>query len=672
MATRDQIYDAIRNADKAGDSAAVQKLGAYLATMDQPAEVQPVKPRVSYNATDKAASFFTGGLSDKVGALGAAIGGEIRERMVPGSQRKAFADRYTDDLAATDAAETQFNEQNPATRVALAPLAIVGAAPSRAAAMVAPTLQMAARAGGVLGAATGAGSSRGTVGEQAATTALSAAGGAVLGPLVQMGANRLAVGLANRAAARAANPDIARRAAVMGAAGRQGIAVLPADVGSPLVRGATATLSQSALASGSIRNGAEASLNSSEAALNRVAGQMGQPLDNAGLGARAQQGANAFVERSRDVGGRLYTRAETLAGNATVTATNALNAMDTSLAELGQNPATNRAAIDALSQIRDDLAMGAKPLSAVRDLRTQVRDAFANQGLRGNDLNRRVGGVLDALNDDITRSLAGNPQAVAAYRRADGFWRNRVETIDQALVKILGNGGNVSAEQAAQRLVSMTSPRGDSANLTRILRSLPGDARGDVAASLVARLGRSSAGGQNAAGDAFSAATFGTNWNNLTPQARGALFPNAAHRADLDDIATVLIDGTKAASRYANSSNTGGVVMNTGTAAAVGGGIMAAGMGNFAPLFVATTAAIGQTAGGRLLGNPAFARWFAPTLRAPNMAAINARLSILPRLAASNPTIRTEINAFVRAANDNAARVAAQGDGGVNQQPQAE
>ena len=36
MATKDEIYAAIRNADKAGDSASVQKLAAYLKTMDAP------------------------------------------------------------------------------------------------------------------------------------------------------------------------------------------------------------------------------------------------------------------------------------------------------------------------------------------------------------------------------------------------------------------------------------------------------------------------------------------------------------------------------------------------------------------------------------------------------------------------------------------------------------
>lgn len=44
MATRDDIYKAIRNADAAGDTEAVQKLGAYLATMPADVPVETVAP----------------------------------------------------------------------------------------------------------------------------------------------------------------------------------------------------------------------------------------------------------------------------------------------------------------------------------------------------------------------------------------------------------------------------------------------------------------------------------------------------------------------------------------------------------------------------------------------------------------------------------------------------
>ena len=44
MATREEVMQAIRNADKAGDSASVRKLGAYLQTMDAPAETVAQAP----------------------------------------------------------------------------------------------------------------------------------------------------------------------------------------------------------------------------------------------------------------------------------------------------------------------------------------------------------------------------------------------------------------------------------------------------------------------------------------------------------------------------------------------------------------------------------------------------------------------------------------------------
>lgn len=53
MATRDDIYTAIRNADAAGDSEAVAKLGAYLQTMDAP---------TGQNKMGRAASLYAGAI----------------------------------------------------------------------------------------------------------------------------------------------------------------------------------------------------------------------------------------------------------------------------------------------------------------------------------------------------------------------------------------------------------------------------------------------------------------------------------------------------------------------------------------------------------------------------------------------------------------------------------
>lgn len=66
MATREDLYQAIRNADAAGDSESVQKLAAYLKTMDAPA---PEKQRsVAQTAGDIAAGAVRG-----AGSIGATI-----------------------------------------------------------------------------------------------------------------------------------------------------------------------------------------------------------------------------------------------------------------------------------------------------------------------------------------------------------------------------------------------------------------------------------------------------------------------------------------------------------------------------------------------------------------------------------------------------------------------
>lgn len=67
MATREEIYTAIRNADAAGDSAAVRKLGDYLKTL--PAEGTPPKPPVDHAA--RAAEFARKAADEKANAPGA-------------------------------------------------------------------------------------------------------------------------------------------------------------------------------------------------------------------------------------------------------------------------------------------------------------------------------------------------------------------------------------------------------------------------------------------------------------------------------------------------------------------------------------------------------------------------------------------------------------------------
>lgn len=104
--------------------------------------------------------------------------------------------------------------------------------------------------------------------------------------------------------------------------------------------------------------------------------------------------------------------------------------------------------------------------------------------------------------------------------------------------------------------------------------SLPQDDRAIVAGTIIRRLGRAAPGAQDAAGEAFSAATFLTNWNRMSPEARDVIA-----RSGLDDgvaegltkLAQV-IEAAKEAGTFRNTSNTG----NVASSIALGGGLVSA------------------------------------------------------------------------------------------------
>lgn len=75
MATREEVMQAIRNADKAGDSASVRKLGAYLQTMDSPAEtVAQIAPDQSFpQKLGRTVLDFGAGAVRGAGSIGATL-----------------------------------------------------------------------------------------------------------------------------------------------------------------------------------------------------------------------------------------------------------------------------------------------------------------------------------------------------------------------------------------------------------------------------------------------------------------------------------------------------------------------------------------------------------------------------------------------------------------------
>lgn len=420
------------------------------------------------------------------------------------------------------------------------------------------------------------------------------------------------------------------------AALRQGVTLNPADV-RPGLRGLQAVAEGLPVTDTVIRSGIQRNVDSVEAALTREAERQGTPLDVTGLGERVEEGARKFISSSRDQGGRLYDEAATLAGDVRVTPQTAAGEIMASLADLGKLPNTNKAKIAQLQDVLIDLtdesgAVKSLDVQTIRDLRTAMREALPVE-LRGSDLDRRLGMVLDAASDDMFAALeAKSPAAAKAFRDADQYWKARVETIDDALAKVIGKKGDQSAEQIAAKLNSMASVRGNADALEGVLSAIPPDARGDVAATLLTQLGRKTPEAD------FSINTFLTQYEKLSPRARTVLFGKEGQAA-LADLAKAS-KAMQGSLRQLNATNSGKVTNYLLTL--FGGG---AAYGAAGPAGVVGLGALGLGAG-KLLSSPVVARWLAraPKLRTPTET-VN-HIQQLGPIAANVPAVRNEVLAL--------------------------
>ncbi len=429
------------------------------------------------------------------------------------------------------------------------------------------------------------------------------------------------------------------------AAQRQNIDVLPADVGGAMTRTVTAAAKQTPLGAGPIVNAANKSVASAGEASKRIAATAGQATDDFGAGEIGQRAAHAVVKKTSSLGGRLYKRAERLSEGAMVQATKAGQMVDDHIAELSQTPTTNAAAISIMQGLKDDLT---NPLTvqAIRGIRTHIRAKIVKEGLRKTDFERRALEILDSASDDIGVALKSKPGAAAAYRTADKFWRARVEQIDEVLAPIIGKGkSEIDAFRAIER---MAGKNGDPKKLARLMNAIPEDDAGSITATIIEKFGKAGDGAQNAAADVFSPATFLTNWTKMPARTKAVLFGHSPElRSALNDLATVT-GGMKAAAKYANSSNSGGVVGTLATGALLTQSIAA-------PVLTASLLGL-QYATGRLMASPAFVRWLAGTAKAAKHPGFTMRAAMpkLTAIASQNPSIAGEIKAFQRALNDNA------------------
>lgn len=238
----------------------------------------------------------------------------------------------------------------------------------------------------------------------------------------------------------------------------------------------------------------------------------------------------------------------------------------------GAQVTTARMVNPRMRQMLDDLQTdlqangGQIPYESLRRIRTSVGEQMNDFSMTQDTPAKQLSALYASLSRDMEAVAGGiGPDALRAARRANNYTRlssNRLEQIQRVIDK---NGGPEKIYQAAT-----AGTRDGGTTLRAVMQSLPRDGQRAVTSAVIRRMGMATPGAQDAAGEVFSANTFLTNWNRVSPEAKRALFDRHGPQftRNMDRIARVA-DNIKQGSRvYANPSGTAnrGAAMTYGAA----------------------------------------------------------------------------------------------------------
>lgn len=593
---------------------------------------------------------LTVGLLDELGALADTLGGTRGRENVESSDR-SFGDIYRHNLDVNRATLHADEATHPAYRIAgqiigglAIPVGLEGVglkagtevlrsggtmAEARLAAAAAVRTRL-TTSGGAYGALHGAGAAEGGVGDRAAGAALEGTEGALSGAGLGL-AGELAVPRLAARAVEARSAPLTDSQQMVAAADRLGIEPFAPDVGGAGVRRLTSATAQSITGVQPLAAAASRVGSGARAVRDRIAGAFGDALHPEAAGQDALSGAQKYIALSRNQARAYYATAEKAAAGVKIAPNKALAAVHQNIAELSETPG-GAPGLASLKGIADELSRGPVTVAGIRNMRTVLRDQFRKDGLLGSDIERRVNQVVDAAAEDVRDGLraAGLSDASVAFAKGDAAWRTRASTIDNVLKPIIGTRD--SPKSGEQIIKTLTADlQGNNARAVRFLSALPATEQGNLRASIIGALGRTTAGAAGADGDGFSLAAFLTHWNKIGETAKAAYFGNEG-RAALNDLARIA-QGSKEAQRFSNHSNTAGGVIGNFLFTSLGQGIGGA--------KTAGATLVAPYAMGRLLASPRFARWL---VRAPRTAlSDSAYIERLSRIAKAEPGIANEV-----------------------------
>lgn len=252
--------------------------------------------------------------------------------------------------------------------------------------------------------------------------------------------------------------------------------------------------------------------------------------------------------------------------------------------------------------VRQPVSSDVLPFQAVKKLRTLVGQEISDNTIMSDVPRSKWNPLYGALSEDMRSAAAQTgPEATAAFNRANDYNRAVIGRTER--VAPMADAGT---PETAFRMYSKAA-EDNLSTLRAVKKSLPEDARGDAAGTVIDRLGRARAGSQDDVGSMWSPETFLTNWNRMTPETRAEMFSGFKNSADVksavDNVAraTAMMRGNS--QLWANPSGTAANITARGTLGLIGLGGAGAATGALSPL-------IPLAAGGGVLGANLMARAF--------------------------------------------------------------
>lgn len=173
------------------------------------------------------------------------------------------------------------------------------------------------------------------------------------------------------------------------------------------------------------------------------------------------------------------------------------------------------------------------PFEALKKTRTSVGNELADSNIISDVPRSKWNPLYGALSQDMqTAANNAGPDATGAFNRATDFTRGAMTRLDRIAPIVNRDAPEQSFNALAQTLKENVS------TFQAVKKSLPTDARGDFAGTIIGRLGKATPGQQDETGGKWSPETFLTNWNKISPKGQAELLsgiPNAGEVKSLVD-----------------------------------------------------------------------------------------------------------------------------------------